>query len=118
MKYRRLTDGGDYMFGRNNQDILSDVDAVMQIVSTRLKLLQGEWWENIQNGFPLYQSILGQTGMPDNLAAIDLVIKDYIMNTPEVTDILSFSSTLIKRVYSYQCTIMTSYGSAPIGGTL
>lgn len=114
IKYRMLDADGDYVFGNNAQNFLSDTDAVTQAVKTRLKLFQGEWWENKNEGLPLFQSILGQSGSPENIKSADLLIKDIIANTQDVTDIVSFSSTYVNRNYSFSCTIETKYGSTQI----
>ena len=79
VKYRRLING-DYSFGRNNGDFLTGIDAVSQAIRTRLLLLKGEWWEDTEQGLPLFQSILGQY----ETQPIDLLVQDTISNTKDV----------------------------------
>ena len=81
MIYRRLDDNGDYIFGQGNAEFLSGVEAVAQAIITHIKLLLGEWWEDVDNGTPLWQSILGTPGTESNLLSIDNIIKDRIMST-------------------------------------
>ena len=114
IKYRSLDVNGDYVFGKNAQSYLSGTLAVAQAIQTRLKLLQGEWWEDTSDGFPLFQNILGQPGTPENLAAIDLLIKDRISETQDVTSIASFTSTYINRQYTATATINTKYGNSSV----
>lgn len=81
MIYRRLDSNGDYIFGQGTTEFLSGVEAVAQAIVTHIKLLLGEWWEDVDNGTPLWQSILGKPGTESNLISIDNIIKDRIMST-------------------------------------
>ncbi len=113
MTYRRLDSNNDYSFGRGRADFLSGVDAVGQAIVTRLKLLEGEWWEDTSDGLPLWQSILGQRTAK---AAIDRIITSRILGTPNVTAISNFSSSLntSTRAYSFQCSVTTAFGTTVI----
>lgn len=113
MKYRKLNNG-DYTLGKGEGNFVTGVDAVSQAIKTRLLLLQGEWWEDTNLGLPLFQSILGLPGTPENLHSIDLIIQDQIANTPDVTNILNFESTYENRTYSLKCTVETKYGEATV----
>lgn len=110
MIYRALDANGDYSLGKGIQDFLTDAAAVAQAIKTNIQLLKGEWWEDIEEGLPLFQSILSQTGTPENLQAVDMIIKDRISNTQGVASIQSFSSTYINRRYSFLCTVTTLTG--------
>lgn len=112
--YRALDVNGDYSFGKGKQDFLSDAAAVAQAVRTNLLLLKGEWWENTAEGLPLFQSILGQPGVPDNIKAADLIIKDRIQSTLGVAAVQSFSSTYASRQYSVSSTIITNTGETAV----
>ena len=70
---------------------LTDADAVNQAILTRLNLFLGEWWENLNLGLPVFQSMLGQLGSPQGLAAMQLAIQQTIQGTPYV---MSTSSTV------------------------
>jgi hypothetical protein len=110
IKYRRTDPNGDYVFGSNQQSFLAGVDAVSQAVKTRLKLLKGEWWEDENEGLPLFQNILGQPGTPQNMQSADLLIQDVITNTPDVIAIKDFRGIYDNRLYSVNCMIDTKYG--------
>jgi len=77
-------------------------------------LLKGEWWESTEEGLPLFESIMGQPGTPENIQAIDLIIQDRITNTPDVIDIKNFQSTYDNRRYLLSCTVETKYGDATV----
>jgi len=91
------------------QQLLTDLDAVAQTIGTRLRLFQGEWWESLTEGTPLFQSILGPGRQ---LAAAAAVIRTRILGTPFVTSISNVSITLNRasRALSYSCTVQTAFG--------
>jgi hypothetical protein len=111
MIYRKLDNDGDYSFGRGKQDFVSDVNAVAQAIKTRLLLLVGEWWEDQADGTPMFQSILGIPGSDENIESADLIIKDRILDTPYVTEIITYSSNYEKRHLDVKYTVNTSFGS-------
>lgn len=114
MIYRRLDANYDYVFGQNQQNFVSDVEAVAQAIMTRLKLLYSEWWENEADGLPLWQSILGTTGK--NIRAVDGIIRERIVGTAKVTSIESFSSDFDSetRAYTFTAVVNTAYGQVTV----
>lgn len=114
MRYRKLNNG-DYTFGGNANDFYSGTLAVAQAIKTNLLLLYGEWWEDISKGLPLFQNILGQSGLPENVHAVDLLVREVISNTQGVLSISDFSSSYDKRTYTVtNCTVQTQYGEVTI----
>ena len=81
MIYRLEDSNGDYTLGRGDSGWLSGSAAVAQAIVTNLKLLLGEWWEDVNNGLPLWQSILGQPGSEVNKLSIDNIIRERILET-------------------------------------
>ena len=110
MRYRRLTATGDYVFGQGSLDYLSDTDAAAQAVKTKLKLLLGEWWEDMQDGLPLFQQILLQRATADGIQIVDLLIKQRIMEVAEVTNVQITKSSVKDRQYQADVIIETIYG--------
>lgn len=113
MRYRKLDSAGDYTFGRSQADFLIDSpEAVAQAVLTRLELSTGEWFLDSSAGTPYMEQILG-TG---HQTTADQAIKDRILNTPGVTAISSYTSTVdpVKRSLSIVATIDTQYGAAQV----
>lgn len=99
-------DGGDYTMGK---PFLTKAAAVAQAIYTRLKLLQGEWWEQLDDGLPLFQNILGTRGHPDNLHAVDLLVQARIIETPHVKQITDFHSSYENRTYTFRCNVETDF---------
>lgn len=108
---------GDYNFGKSGQDFLSGTLAVAQAVKTHLLLLKDEWWEDKEDGLPLFENILGLPGTPENLQSIDLLVQGRISTTTDVISIKDFVSSYADRSYSVACTVETKYGDATISMT-
>jgi hypothetical protein len=93
------------------QNFIKDTDAVVQAIKTNLLLLEGEWWEDISEGLPLFQSLLGQSGTQEHLDAADLLIKERILSTQGVSQIQDFQSSYENRRYTIsKCVVATNTG--------
>lgn len=114
MIYRRLSPLNDYQFGRSLQDFCQNAEAVGQAVKTRLLLLKGEWWENIEDGLPLFQNILG--ARTKDIDGVDLIIRDRILGTQGVTNIKFYESNLdnTTRIFYVNAEIETIYGNTEV----
>jgi hypothetical protein len=112
MSYRRLDTTWDYTFGDGKNNFLTDQEAVAQAIRTRLLFFQGEWWENLLDGLPMFQSILGASG--SKKATIDRIIQKRIQDTPGVLAVSALSSTFESREYSFVATVDTDYGTLAV----
>lgn len=111
MKYRALTDGGDYAFGQGSAVFLVDSPAAVgQAVKTRLMLWSGEWFLDVNEGTPYLSQIVGVGAQ----TAYDLAIQERILGTEGVLSIDEYASSLQERKLSVTATISTVYGSATI----
>ena len=87
MKYRRLTSTGDYSFGSSSKNYVDGNEAVAQAIKTKLLLFYGEWWENLGEGIPMFQSVLGQTN-PDTIkSSLSMLVEQRIMEVKEVDSV-------------------------------
>ena len=77
MRYRALSPTGDFSFGKGGQDYLTGTEAIAQAIRTRLLLLLGEWWEDQEDGLPLFQRILGSRGDDRGRQAVDRIQKHF-----------------------------------------
>ncbi len=110
MRYRQLTSTGDYTLGQGNLNYIEKQDAVSQAVKTRLKLLLGEWWEDLEDGLPLFQVILLQRDNEEGKQTIDLLVQERILGTRHVTGISRFQSEITGREYQAKAVIDTEFG--------
>lgn len=116
MKYRKLDDNGDIVFGQGNDDFFYDLYAVKQAIKTRLQLYFNTFWRDLSDGLPMFESILGSSGSQENIAAIDNIFSGRITGTQGVTSITFFDSEFDpdNRNYDYEARVQTIYSEEPI----
>lgn len=111
MRYRKQSATGDYTFGQGQQNYyINNREAVAQAIKTRLLLLQGEWFLDVESGTPYSTAILGV----NTQATRDLAIKNRILKTLGVLELKSYSSQVNERNFTVQATVKTIYGPTPI----
>lgn len=113
MRYRREDADGDYVFGFDQGEFLVDsVQAVQQLIITRLGLYVGEWFLDLSDGLPLAGKILGY----NTAKTRDLAIKARILNTQGVLNIESYSSNFdgTTRKFSVNCRVNTVFGAVTV----
>ena len=79
---------------------------------TRLRQLIYEWWEQLEDGLPLWQKILASRDKD----AAEKIIRERIENTDHVKTILSFNPSWDNknRSLTITATIETEYGVVSI----
>lgn len=105
MRYRKLDTNGDYQL---NTFLKNTPETVAQAVMTRFLLWRGEWFMDNKDGTPYMQSILGHN------TNYDLEIKARILGTIGVKEITRYSSSVVNRALSVQCTLSTIYGAVSL----
>jgi hypothetical protein len=95
-----VTSGTQFLTGR---------EEVAQTIGTRLKQFLGEYFRDITQGTPWFQSILGKGG---TLSTADAAIKTIIIETPDVSQILEYNADYDEdtRTYSITGQILTTFG--------
>lgn len=109
MRYRKLSSTGDYVFGQQQANFWVNVpDGVAQAVATRLRLRLGEWFLDNTEGTDWNGKVLG------NRTALtrDVEIQQRVLNTPGVTQIDNYNSTLnaSTRDFSAAFQLETQFG--------
>jgi len=90
MKYRQLSPTGDYQFGHGQADFfVNNANGVAQLILTRLKLFQGEWFLDFTQGTPWEQEIVA-VKVPQVVR--DTALQTVITQTQGVNNLLSYSS--------------------------
>ena len=115
MKVRRLDENGDMVLGHGSYDFYENcAEGVAQCVMTRLALWRGTWFINTEEGTPWLQEVLGKR------SAVEIVLRDRILSTPGVSDIVSFEAVFDPdtRAMSITAEIETAYGQAALETTL
>ena len=114
MKYRQLDANGDYQFGHGLQNFVTKREAVAQAIKTRLWLLYGEWWEDQEDGLPLFERILASSGSDRNREVVDAIIRDRIEGTEGVINVISYESDYRDRIYTFTALVNTLYGEVTV----
>lgn len=117
---RALDANHDPMWGQGQANFLTDLNAVAQIIQTRLLLLQGEWWANLKEGLPVLQKMLGIGGSGKNTSPVALAIQQNIAGAPYVTGVGDIITTYDPSVrsFNFTCDVNTAFGALQVTQTL
>lgn len=117
---RALDAHHDPMYGQGQSNFLTDIDAVAQIIQTRLLLLKGEWWANLDDGLPVLQEMLGVGGAGLNSSPAALAIQQTIAGSPYVTSVSNVQTIYnpTNRSFSFSCTVTTAFGELQVSSAL
>lgn len=113
MRYRKVTEDGDFSFGASELDYLRDVpEAVGRAAQSRLLLFLGEWFLDVEEGTPYFISILGKHSQ----AEADATIQDRVINTQGMVGIENYASEVdpVNRRMSAAMDINTIYGPSTL----
>ncbi len=108
IQYLRLDAEYDPIFAPTSN--LTDLDAVTQAIMTRLRLFLGEWWADTNIGLPVFQSILGQLGSRQGIAAMTLAVQQNIEGGPYVTGVTNVRVTFANGRLSITADALTQFG--------
>lgn len=111
MKYRKLDENGDYVFGNNSHDYIEKDEAIAQAIKTKLYLFYGEWWEDISLGLPMFQSILGQVSNNNLRQTVILLCAEQINLVEGVTSVDSISVDISARKLGLAIDVTTENGT-------
>lgn len=113
IRYRKLNAAGDPLMGSGQANFVTDLDAVAQAISTRLKLFAGEWWENRNAGTPIFQSMLGVSGSGKHPETVALLLTERILSTPYVLGVSGVSAAFNPdtRAFQFTAQVQTQFGT-------
>ena len=113
IQVRALSPTGDPLRGAGLTNFLTDINAVAQIIKTTIKLLQGEWFENLSIGTPLFQQLLGH---PTTVNAVALIMRNRILGCPYVTGInsLQVAYGAHGRTFTFFASVSTQFGQVTV----
>ena len=114
MILRPVDASGDLLPVLSSSDLLSGPEAVARLVQYRLSLLRGEWWENPENGFFLFDEMREGRITEAEASVVASQITAYIRETPGVRDAENVRFTVSGRRFSWSCEIRTEDGTAEV----
>ena len=114
MTVRLLDSDGDIT--TSGRQFTTEVEEVAQTVQTRLRLYLGEYFRDVTDGTPWWESILGKQG---TLSSKEAIIKNRIVRTEGVTKLIEFKTDfdINTRTYTVTAGILTQYGSTTVSLT-
>lgn len=118
MRYRKIVDG-EPQFGQSRKDFLQGIDAVAQAISTRLKLFTNEWWEDLEDGLPVWTQIMGN--MQLSADDVGMLITERILGTelngtnlvPNMVSVENTYNSTIRK-FSYNGVAKSLYGQISV----
>jgi hypothetical protein len=95
-----------------DEQTVEGIAQVLQNIKIRLLMVMGELFDNTRVGVD-YFGVIFQTKDP---AVIDALLKSTIRSTPEVTDVVSYVSTVTpqSRLIVVSFKVQTIYGTASV----
>jgi hypothetical protein len=102
---RSLDENGDWLFGRSKADYLNNRNAVRQNLETRLMEYKNDWFNDEDKGID-YDFYLTNKQTQKEL---ENAIRNTILTTEDVADIISFDTELNNRELSIRVRIQTIY---------
>lgn len=88
--------------------ITDKAEALGQRLKIALLLRRGEWFPNVLLGVPYQQRFFNTKNNKD---FIDSYLRNYITNIPDVVNILSYSSQVVKRKLEVNVRVSTTGGT-------
>jgi hypothetical protein len=105
MKFRNLDSEGQWTFGKGKANYVKDSEAVGLNIKTRIKEWVNDCFFNLKAGIDWYNR-LGSFNQKDLL---DADIKRIIIQTQDVAQLKSFTSTVTDRAYRAEYTVLTTF---------
>lgn len=106
---KALDENNDIFLRNGAIAMTTDGAEVMQHVRSRLLFYRGEWFLDITAGVPYFQEVFVK---PANIARVESLIKEEILNTPGVLRLIDFSLDFdaTTRLLNATVSAETTYG--------
>lgn len=97
----------------SGQHFISGIEEIAQTIRTRLELHLGEYFRDVTEGTPWFQTILGKEG---SLYAKEAALRNRIIRTPGVVQITYFNADYNPTTRAYTVTVeaMSTFGQIRI----
>lgn len=105
-----LNDDGDLMIRNYDLSLVEGIDQITQNLAIRLRFFLNDWFLDVTAGIPYYEDIFIKA---PNRIRIESVLKDEIVSTDGINEIISFSSEFNSnlRKFSVSFTAETDEGT-------
>lgn len=114
MVIRPVDASGDILPVLSPSDVLKGVRAEKELVSERLHLLSGDWWENRSWGNMIIELLKENRYTEEDQQLLASYISSYIRETPGVQDVRDTAWSMEGRLFRFSCIVETDSGRAEI----
>ena len=92
---------------------VSGIEEVAQTITTRLRLILGEYFRDVTQGVDWFGEILGKNG---SITQREAALKNTIINTAGVVEIFRFQSSFDRKTRSYlvEAEVITKFSTNSI----
>ena len=109
MKYRPVTPSGDMQAAT---PCLTDHEACIASLRSRLRLFQGDWWETPAAGYPVPLIPNPDVRSATALQALANTFSAYVSATPGILSVSDVTYHLTGRTCTFTCTVTTQWSRA------
>jgi hypothetical protein len=107
MKTLALDDNGDRLIYNSNWVVIDDIDAIRQVIITKIKLYLGEWFKDVSLGVPWIQQIFRKG---TSLGQVQSILIDEILSVEGATEMkkfeMDFDAKTRKLAVDFNCKIL------------
>ena len=93
---------------------LTGIRAETELVTNRLRLLTGEWWENPGWGCEIFEMLRSGRFTAQDAPSLVSYLSSYILATPGVRAVEDVSTAVNGRQFSFFCKVICDDGSGEV----
>lgn len=116
MTVRRIDPNTGDIATSGQQFIKPSAEAIAQRIKTRLNLFTGEYFRDITDGTPWFETILGKGS---TVSQREAALRTRIVRTDGVLQLIKFTTDfdITTRRYDVSCVVLTEYGQIDVQTT-
>ena len=118
MTLRPMDETGDILPVSSVSRMCSGPSAAGILAFLRLKLYQGDWWEDESDGCEILELLRRNRISSGNLSLLSSSLSAYLAQTPGVLDVRDAEISISGHLASYSCKLVTGDGEAPFSAEL
>ena len=114
MRMRPTDENGDVLPVLHTGEMFSGALAVALLVESRLELYCGDWWENSSWGNEILRMLQERRLTRADAQALSTYLTEYVRETSGVQDVTDIRFSVEDHRFSWECSVLTEYGSASV----
>ena len=114
MRMRPTDENGDVLPVLHTGEMFSGALAVASLVQSRLELYCGDWWENPAWGNEILKMLQEGRLTETDAQALSTYLADYVRETKGVKDVMDVRFAVNGADFSWECTVITEFGTASV----